>query len=103
MTTLGAYGGGLVIGGGAKVVIRRSRAASSARACADRSSHRLLLAHQPLVREFDRGMIARNFPLNGTTKLAGSRVSGAAGGGFKDWRLPVEGLVSRPGDVSLPT
>lgn len=62
---------------------------------------RWLLRHQPLAREFGPEAISTAFPTINTTDPddAGYRRSKALA--FSDWRLPVSGLVARPGAFSL--
>ena len=65
------------------------------------ASHRLLLRHQPLVREFGLEMITRNFPAINTTNPESEGYRRLLAGGFTEWRLPIEGLVARPAELSL--
>lgn len=65
------------------------------------AAHRALLAHQPLAREFGRDMITSKFPVNGTRNPEDARYQELLAGGFAEWRLPVEGLVSKPGELPL--
>jgi DMSO/TMAO reductase YedYZ molybdopterin-dependent catalytic subunit len=65
------------------------------------AAHRVLLAHQPLAREFGPEMIMRNFPVLGTRNPKDPRYQQLLAGGFADWRLPVDGLISRPGELPL--
>jgi DMSO/TMAO reductase YedYZ molybdopterin-dependent catalytic subunit len=65
------------------------------------AAHRALLAQQPLVREFGREMITPKFPVNGTRNPEDTRYQELLAGGFADWRLPVEGLVAKPGELPL--
>ena len=65
------------------------------------ASHRLLLRNQPLAREFSRDKISRHFPAINTTNPESSRYQRLLSGGFSEWRLPVEGLVFRPTELSL--
>jgi DMSO/TMAO reductase YedYZ molybdopterin-dependent catalytic subunit len=65
------------------------------------ASHRLLLRNQPLVREFSRDKITKHFPAINTTNPESSRYQRLLAGGFREWRLPVEGRVSRPTEFSL--
>lgn len=65
------------------------------------AAHRVLLAHQPLAREFGREMITPNFPEHGTTNPEDARYQELLAGKFADWRLPIDGLVSRPGELPL--
>ena len=93
--------GGLVIAGAKAWYPPASRGIFGASDALTFASHRLILAHQPLVREFDRTMIAANFPVNGTTDPRDPAYLALRAAEFKDWRLPVEGLVSRPGAWAL--
>jgi DMSO/TMAO reductase YedYZ molybdopterin-dependent catalytic subunit len=65
------------------------------------ASHRLLLRKQPLAREFGREMISKRFPAINTTNPDSFWYQILRGGGFADWCLPVEGMVSRPAELSL--
>jgi DMSO/TMAO reductase YedYZ molybdopterin-dependent catalytic subunit len=65
------------------------------------AAHRALLSHQPLAREFGREMITRKFPVNGTKNPPSAEYQELLAGRFAGWRLPVDGLVSRPGQLSL--
>jgi DMSO/TMAO reductase YedYZ molybdopterin-dependent catalytic subunit len=67
------------------------------------TAHRLLLRNQPLVREFPRDRITTNFPAINETNPGSDRYQRQLAGGFAEWRLPVEGLVSKPGELSLET
>ena len=64
------------------------------------AAHRVLLANQPLAREFDRKMITTNFPVNGRSP-SDPKYRAAAASGFPDWRLTVEGLIAKPVELSL--
>jgi len=64
------------------------------------ASQRLLMAHQPLAREFSRSDISSVVPVNGKPPEEGVYQSLLAGG-FRDWRLTVDGLVARPSTFSL--
>jgi len=65
------------------------------------AAHRALLSHQPLAREFGREMITKNFPVNGTRNPEDASYQKLLAGRFTDWRLPVDGLVSNPGELPL--
>jgi len=65
------------------------------------TSHRLLLRNQPLAREFTRDKISKRFPAINTTNPESDRYQRLLAGGFREWRLPVEGLVLRPTELSL--
>jgi DMSO/TMAO reductase YedYZ molybdopterin-dependent catalytic subunit len=64
------------------------------------ASQRLLLAHQPLAREFSRADITRTVPVNGDVPFDDTYQALLAGG-FDEWRLDVDGLVARPTSISL--
>src|SRR6188768_1685167 len=65
------------------------------------AAHRALLSAQPLAREFDRRAISTNFPAINTTLPEAETYRRDMTGGFRDWRLTVDGLVARPGELSL--
>ncbi|MEX2303191.1 MAG: molybdopterin-dependent oxidoreductase [Bryobacterales bacterium] len=65
------------------------------------TAHRVLHVNQPLAREFGREMITPNFPINGTSNPEDARYQELLAGQFVDWRLPIEGLVSSPGELPL--
>ena len=62
---------------------------------------RWLLADQPLAREFERSEIAPDFPTWGQTNPSDEEYQRHLREGFRDWRLPVSGLVERPQSFSL--
>jgi DMSO/TMAO reductase YedYZ molybdopterin-dependent catalytic subunit len=64
-------------------------------------AQRLLLAGQPLAREFPRSMLSPVFKSNGTSMPGGDTYKSLMNGGFAAWRLAVEGLVARPAQFSL--
>jgi DMSO/TMAO reductase YedYZ molybdopterin-dependent catalytic subunit len=101
LTAAVAGAGGLVIAGAKAWYPPASRGIFGASDALTFASHRLILAHQPLVREFDRAMIAASFPVNGTSNPPDPAYQALRADAFKNWRLPVEGLVSRPGAWSL--
>jgi DMSO/TMAO reductase YedYZ molybdopterin-dependent catalytic subunit len=57
------------------------------------NAHRLLLAHQPLVREYSMDDISPDFPSNGTATPSGMGYFELATSNFENWRLTVDGLV----------
>ncbi len=67
------------------------------------ASHRLLLRNQPLVREFARDRITKNFPAINETNPKSDHYQQLLAGGFTEWRLPIAGLVSHPTELSLAT
>jgi DMSO/TMAO reductase YedYZ molybdopterin-dependent catalytic subunit len=62
---------------------------------------RLLLAGQPLVREYAPEMITPEFPPNGTEMPAGMPYFEMMITQFARWRLTVDGLVEQPLSLSL--
>jgi DMSO/TMAO reductase YedYZ molybdopterin-dependent catalytic subunit len=65
------------------------------------AAHRVLLSGQPLAREFTRAAISTNFPAINTTMPESAAYRKDMVRGFADWRLTVDGLVARPGELSL--
>ncbi len=66
-----------------------------------RGSQRLILAGQPLAREFQTKDISPNFKVNGTSSPASDEYDAMVANGFKDWKLSVDGLVQHPLAISL--
>ncbi|HWW63781.1 MAG TPA: molybdopterin-dependent oxidoreductase [Sphingomonadaceae bacterium] len=66
-------------------------------------AQRLLLDRGALAREYGREDISPVFRPNGTRMPASARYAAQAANGFADWRLTVDGLVSRPLSLSLAT
>jgi DMSO/TMAO reductase YedYZ molybdopterin-dependent catalytic subunit len=64
------------------------------------ATQRLLTARQTLAREFDRGQISTAAPVNGPPPGSDDyqRLRAAE---FRDWRLTIDGAVSRPASFSL--
>lgn len=65
------------------------------------SVQRWLLRGQPLAREFGPEAISEVFPTINTTDPTDAAYRRSKAAGFSDWRLPVGGLVDRPGAFSL--
>jgi DMSO/TMAO reductase YedYZ molybdopterin-dependent catalytic subunit len=63
---------------------------------------RLLLAAQPLAREFQVKDISPVFKPNGSIHPGGAAYAAMLANNFADWRLNVYGLVHRPLSLSLP-
>ena len=61
----------------------------------------LLEAGQPLAREYAPRDMSPTFKANGTTIPTSDAYQALMAGGFKDWRLTVDGLVSHPLSLSL--
>ena len=66
-----------------------------------RHGQRLLLAGQPLAREFSVKDISPVFKPNGTFHPGGDDYAALVANNFADWRLKVYGLVQRPLSLSL--
>jgi len=64
------------------------------------AGQKLLLKLPSMAREFDRSQISRVIPVNGKAPQSEPYQSLLAGG-FADWRLEIDGMVSRPGSLSL--
>ena len=66
-----------------------------------RQTHRLLLAAQPLAREYAEADISAEFPVNGTERPAGAAYFGHVMSNFASFRLTVDGLVKKPLSLTL--
>ena len=64
------------------------------------AAQRLLTAHHSLAREFDRSQISKVVPVNGQPPRT-EPYQRLLAGGFRNWRLTVQGLVARPSSFSL--
>jgi DMSO/TMAO reductase YedYZ molybdopterin-dependent catalytic subunit len=64
------------------------------------ATQRLLMAHHPLAREFNRSEISKVAPVLGDPPETAAYAR-LLGGDFADWRLMVDGLVARPVSLSL--
>jgi DMSO/TMAO reductase YedYZ molybdopterin-dependent catalytic subunit len=64
------------------------------------AAQRLLMGQESLAREFSRGEISSVIPVNGRPPKTGPYQTLLAGG-FRDWRLTIDGLVDRPATLSL--
>ena len=65
------------------------------------STNRVLLSGQQLAREYPRSEIADPFPTWNQTNPRNEEYQRHASEGFTNWRLPITGLVGRPGELSL--
>lgn len=61
---------------------------------------RLLMSHHSMAREFNRSEISKVAPINGPPPETGEYERLLAGG-FKEWRLAIDGLVAWPAALSL--
>jgi DMSO/TMAO reductase YedYZ molybdopterin-dependent catalytic subunit len=64
------------------------------------AGQRLLTKLPSIAREFDRRQISKVIPVNGKAPKT-EPYQGLMAGGFADWRLLVDGMVARPGSLSL--
>ncbi len=65
------------------------------------NSQRLLLAGQPLAREFKAADLSPVFKVNGTSAPSSDDYQALMNGGFADYRLVIDGMVNRPGRFSM--
>jgi DMSO/TMAO reductase YedYZ molybdopterin-dependent catalytic subunit len=65
------------------------------------STNRLLLSGQPLAREYSRTDVSDPFPTWNQTNPKSPEYQRHLAEGFKNWRLPITGLVARPRELSL--
>jgi DMSO/TMAO reductase YedYZ molybdopterin-dependent catalytic subunit len=64
------------------------------------AAHRILMSGHSLAREFDRSQISKVIPINGGPPKT-EAYQRLLAGKFADWRLQIDGLVARPGPLSL--
>jgi DMSO/TMAO reductase YedYZ molybdopterin-dependent catalytic subunit len=62
---------------------------------------RLLLSPRALAREYPESALSANFKANGSINVKDSSYQRQAETGFADWRLRIDGLVTRPTELSL--
>ena len=65
------------------------------------AAHRALLRSQPLAREFRPDQVSANFPAINTVLPRDGIYRQQMAHSFRDWTLPVDGLVARPSEFSL--
>jgi DMSO/TMAO reductase YedYZ molybdopterin-dependent catalytic subunit len=65
------------------------------------TTNRLLLSGQQLAREYSRRDVADPFPTWNQTNPKNAEYQAHASEGFKNWRLPISGLVAHPRELSL--
>ncbi len=64
-------------------------------------AQRLLLAGQPLAREYTEAEISEEFPVNGTERPGGTAYFRHVMSNFANFRLTLDGLVKRPLSLTL--
>ncbi|HET9640264.1 MAG TPA: molybdopterin-dependent oxidoreductase [Allosphingosinicella sp.] len=102
IASLGAGAGGLLLSGCDKIT--RSSAFQSAQSSAQdltMGAQRLVIDRGALAREYDSADMSPIFRTNGNSMPASAAYRAHLGSGFADWRLVVDGLVSRPLSLSL--
>jgi DMSO/TMAO reductase YedYZ molybdopterin-dependent catalytic subunit/thiosulfate reductase cytochrome b subunit len=105
-TGLGAVAGVGVFGGGMRLLDRCGLVPANHRGIYGLSEtltyagQRLLTKLPSMAREFDRSQISTVIPVNGKAPTT-PPYEALRSGGFADWRLAIDGLVDRPGRLSL--
>ena len=65
------------------------------------NAQRLLLANQPLAREFSPSDMSPVFKANGTTDPVNPEYKVLQANNFFDWRLRIDGLVANPVNLTM--
>ncbi len=99
---MGAGAGTVLLGGCDRLSnLPQTQSALSSAQWLTRASQRLLVGRDRPAPEFTRADIAPVFRANGTTNPDTPQYQALARGGFKDWRLQIDGLVESPKTFSL--
>jgi DMSO/TMAO reductase YedYZ molybdopterin-dependent catalytic subunit len=64
------------------------------------ATQRLLMSHHSMAREFSRSEISKAIPVSGDPPTTGPYAE-MLSNGFRNWRLPIDGLVARPTSFSV--
>ncbi len=64
------------------------------------AAQRVLMAHHSMAREFNRSDISKGIPVSGEPPSAGFYRE-LLEKDFKDWRIPIDGMVARPASFSM--
>jgi len=64
------------------------------------ATQRLLMSRRSMAREFNRSDISKAIPVSGEPPTAG-QYKELVDRKFKDWRIPIDGMVARPGSFSM--
>jgi DMSO/TMAO reductase YedYZ molybdopterin-dependent catalytic subunit len=64
------------------------------------AAQRVLISHHSMAREFNRSEVSKVIPVSGLPPKT-EPYDRLLAGGFKDWRLTVDGMVARPATFSL--
>ena len=65
------------------------------------ASQRMLMSNEQLVQEHDSSEITKNFPVWNQSNPEDEEYQQLRAGNYRDWRLPVTGLVNKPISMSL--
>ncbi len=99
----GAAAGGAALLGGCDQLSQ----SSSVRGVLDKAegltqaAQRLFLSRRALAREYPESALSAHFKANGSINVSDATYQRLAETGFADWRLQIDGLVSRPTELSL--
>ena len=64
-------------------------------------AHRLVAGRMAMAQEFSQADVAAHFKANGTLVPADADYHALMQGGFKDWKLQIDGLVEKPAAFTL--
>jgi DMSO/TMAO reductase YedYZ molybdopterin-dependent catalytic subunit len=64
------------------------------------AAQRMLMAHHSMAREFNRSDVSKAIPVSGEPPSAGLYKE-LLEGDFKDWRIPIDGMVAQPNSFSV--
>jgi DMSO/TMAO reductase YedYZ molybdopterin-dependent catalytic subunit len=97
---VGALGAGLRVADRCGLVPANHRGIYGLSETLTYAGQRLLTRLPSMAREFDRSQISKVPPVNGKAPTT-EPYQALQAGGFADWRLSIDGLVTRPGALSL--
>lgn len=99
---LGAGAGSLLLGGCDRLSsLPGTQSVLGSAQWLTRAAQRGVVGPDALAREYSRADIAPVFRANGTLNPRNPQYQALAQGGFRDWRLRVDGLVAHPREFSL--
>jgi DMSO/TMAO reductase YedYZ molybdopterin-dependent catalytic subunit len=99
---LGAGAGTLLLGGCDRLSnLPQTQSVLGSAQWLTRAAQRLVVRPDALAPEYPRAAIAPVFRANGTVNPENPHYQALAAGGFKDWRLQIDGLVESPKALSL--
>ncbi len=97
---VGALGAGVRLGDRCGLIPANHRGIYGLSETLTYAGQRLLTKLPSTAREFDRSQISKVIPVNGKAPKT-EPYQGLMAGGFADWRLSIDGMVARPGSLSL--